>query len=342
VQVSDGVNEWVYQVETNRFVKRPVPQNWPQFARVMDMGLNELKQAWDQRTWLEEEALGYKRATMLPEEVLLMEGGRYECYVVRVTSDDSVSRTKDNGSWVTTFWIDKQALVFRKKRMISDSHMMVSKDLKLPYHGEETDMYPVADFGPQIAPEAFRFTAPADAKEVATLEPDFGRPPLPEHPKAEMVGQTAPDVTLSGTDGKKVALSSYRGKPVLIDFWATWCGPCLLAMPSISRIYADAKDHGLAVVSVDENSGADDGPVYLQRHHYAWTNFHDEGKAVQKAFKGEGIPLTVLVDAQGKIVYYDFGGDESGLRKAIAALGPEFASLAPAATNGSGADGKKP
>ena len=66
----------------------------------------------------------------------------------------------------------------------------------------------------------------------------------------------------------------------------------------------------------------DNATEYLARHHYAWTNFHDTGNKVNAAFRGNGIPLTVLIDAEGKIVYYDFGGDEISLRKAIAALEP--------------------
>ena len=128
----------------------------------------------------------------------------------------------------------------------------------------------------------------------------------------------------------KITLNSYRGKPLLLDFWATWCGSCLISMPSLNRIYSETKDKGLVVVSFDQNAHADDAVVYLERHNYNWTNFHDDGQAVQKAFKGDGIPLMVLLDAQGKIVFYDLGGNEAGLRKAIAGLGPAFASIAAA------------
>jgi hypothetical protein len=99
-------------------------------------------------------------------------------------------------------------------------------------------------------------------------------------------------------------------------------------MPGMNRIYQSTRGAGLAVVGVDENERAEDAAAYLARHRYAWTNLHDKGGALKKAMKSEGIPLVVLVDAQGKIVYYDFGGDEAALCKAIASLGPEFASLA--------------
>jgi hypothetical protein len=59
-------------------------------------------------------------------------------------------------------------------------------------------------------------------------------------------------------------------------------------------------------------------------HRYQWKNFHDGDRAIESALQGDGIPLIVLVDASGKIAYFDFGGKETDLRKAIAALGPEF------------------
>ena len=327
-QISDGQNESIYQPESNSYVKRPLPQNWPKFPKAMDMAFNELSQSWNRRTFLEDEALKYKRATMLPDEAIVIEGHRYLCYVVRASSEDSTGSHNKDYRADATYWIDKQDLVFRKIWSISDSSMMVSKNLHLPSHSETTETYSVAEIDPATTAEMFRFTPPADAKEVATLEPDFGGPPPPLHPTAPMVGQMAPEVTFAGPDGKKIELSSYRGKPVLIDFWATWCGPCLISMPALSRIYAETKDKGLQVIGFDQSAAADDAAVYLQHHHYGWTNYHDEEMAVYKALKGDGIPLMVLIDSQGKIVYYDFGGDERALRKAIASLGPEFTSIA--------------
>src|SRR5580658_1065385 len=76
VQISDGTNEWIYQVDTNSYVKRALPPDWPEFPKVMDMAFHEMRDAWDRRTFLEEEALGYKRATMLPDEAIVIEGRR--------------------------------------------------------------------------------------------------------------------------------------------------------------------------------------------------------------------------------------------------------------------------
>jgi thiol-disulfide isomerase/thioredoxin len=237
----------------------------------MDMAFNELSQSWNRRTFLEDEALEYKRATMLPDEAIVIEGHRYPCYVVRASSEDSTgSHDKDYRADVT-FWIGKQDLVFRKIRSISEGSMMVSKNLHLPSRSETTETYSVAEIDPATTAEMFRFTPPADAKEVATLEP-FGVPPPSLHPKAPMVGQMAPNGAFAGADGKKIELSSYRGKPVLIDFWATWCGPCLLSMPALGRIYSETRDGGLQVIGFDQSTAADDAAVYLRRHHYGSRN----------------------------------------------------------------------
>lgn len=151
----------------------------------------------------------------------------------------------------------------------------------------------------------------------------------------QMVGQPVANLTFVETDGIEVPLSSYRGKPLLIDLWATWCGPCLAALPSLNRIYAETRDKGLQFVTLDQVANAADeardaarATEYLAQHHYNWKNFHDGDRKVARALQVDGVPLVVLI-ANGKIVYFDFGGNEANLRKAIAGLSPQFASVAP-------------
>jgi thiol-disulfide isomerase/thioredoxin len=157
----------------------------------------------------------------------------------------------------------------------------------------------------------------------------------------EMIGQTVPDVTFTGEDGKETALSNYRGRPLLIDLWATWCAPCLANLPSLNRIYGEFKSKGLEFISLDqdgEEGGEGDAATaakYLAQHHYQWKNFHDDDRRVAAALGCDGLPLVVLIDANGKIVYFDFGGrrNEAALRTAIAKLA---AGAAPAAPSGTG------
>jgi thiol-disulfide isomerase/thioredoxin len=325
IQDSDGKDEWVYLVEAQGYVVRPVPPLWPQFDKIM--GPHELSEAWNMRISLEAEARGYKHATMLPEETIAVEGKKYACYVVHVTSDDTRAVPHADSRWDRTFWIDKSAHVFRKQIEHLDNYVMITKTVHIPFHQDTTTVYPVADFDLQTPVESFRFVPPASAKEVASFEPDWNRPVSTSPP--QMLGQMAPEISFTDPDGKKVELSSYRGRPVLLDFWATWCGPCLVSMPGLGRIENDFKSKGLTVITVDQDSVPENATEYMVRHHYEWTNYHDTDSKLKRAFKGDFIPLTILVDAQGKIVYYESGGDEVSLRKAVALLEPHLSSTNP-------------
>jgi thiol-disulfide isomerase/thioredoxin/outer membrane lipoprotein-sorting protein len=329
IQDSDGTDEWVYQIEGHVYVKRALPENWPEFFHRASGGNGEVVSAWHMRTSLESTAAGYKHAEMLPQETISIEGHSFPCYVVHVTSNDSAQAPTADLYSDTTFWIDKSALIFRKQVRHANTYIRDSTgpEIRIPVTEDTTTVYPVADFNQPVSPDTFMFTPPPDAKRVESLEREGGAP-RSSAPKVDLVGQLAPDVSFIAPDGTKVPLSSYRGKPLLLEFWATWCGPCLAAMPALDRIYAEVKNRGVAVVTVDQDRTADSAAKYLARHGYGWTNYHDTEGAMGHAFKNEGIPLTILFDGQGKVVYYHFGADELALRKAIAALGPNLASIA--------------
>ena len=147
--------------------------------------------------------------------------------------------------------------------------------------------------------------------------------------RIDMTGQDAPDVQLVAADGTSVPLSSYRGKPVLLDFWATWCKPCVESLPKLAELSKETAPKGIVLLGVDEDREDKKASDFLAGHNYSWPNTHDDG-SIHEAFNRVGLPLIVLIDAQGKVVYYKGGEDDYGLRAAIAALGPQYASLAPA------------
>jgi thiol-disulfide isomerase/thioredoxin len=115
---------------------------------------------------------------------------------------------------------------------------------------------------------------------------------------------------------------------VLIDFWATWCNPCVAALPQLAKIYQEGKDKGLIMLSVDRDEEAKTATDFLSKKGYIWPNFHDDGD-IEKLMGSSGIPRMVLIDAQGKIVYDRTGSNETELRTEIAKLGSEYASLRP-------------
>ena len=172
-----------------------------------------------------------------------------------------------------------------------------------------------------IADSLFTFTPPADAQLVTAFSKNVFGP--------DLAGTKIPPLKFKSVDGKVVPIESFRGKPLLLDFWATWCGPCVAAMPKLAAIHKEAKDKGLVLLSVDQDEEASRATEFFAKKKYDWPDFHDGDGSIEDLMGPYGIPRTVLVDATGKVVDDETGLDEDRLRTALANLGPEYASLAP-------------
>jgi thiol-disulfide isomerase/thioredoxin len=136
-------------------------------------------------------------------------------------------------------------------------------------------------------------------------------------------------VDFQAPDGHKVALESFLGRPVLLEFWATWCAPCMAAMPALAKLYQEAAPKGLVIILVNEDDDARKATEFQQvQQGTTWLDFHDDGE-IARSFPGRGIPLFVLIDAKGRIVSLKAGFNEIDLRAAIASLNSDLSSLNP-------------
>ena len=120
----------------------------------------------------------------------------------------------------------------------------------------------------------------------------------------------APDFALKDADGKTVHLSDYKGKVVLLDFWATWCGPCRIEIPWFEEIERTRKDKGFEVlgVSMDENGWEDVKPFLAQMKVNYRVVIGDD--PTTQAYGGvDSLPTTFLIDKQGKIAAIHIGID---------------------------------
>ncbi|GAA4312789.1 TlpA disulfide reductase family protein [Compostibacter hankyongensis] len=128
------------------------------------------------------------------------------------------------------------------------------------------------------------------------------------------VGQQAPDFTMNDVNGKPVSLSSFKGKYVLIDFWASWCGPCRQENPNVVKVYNKYKDKNFTIlgVSLDRENGRDDWLKAIKDDHLDWTQVSDlkywQSDAAQ-LYGVQAIPANFLIDPQGKVVAKDLRGD---------------------------------
>jgi thiol-disulfide isomerase/thioredoxin len=135
------------------------------------------------------------------------------------------------------------------------------------------------------------------------------------------VGKTPPAIRAKDLQGKPHTLQQYRGKVVLLDFWATWCAPCRAELPNVKALYAKYKDQGFAVlgVSLDEDRGALE--TFVKREGMDWPQLF-EGKSwrseIAQRYGVTAIPRTVLLDRQGVIRRVDARGE--ALEQAVAEL----------------------
>jgi len=118
--------------------------------------------------------------------------------------------------------------------------------------------------------------------------------------KLEKTPPAAPDVSFTDAGGGRHALSTFRGRYVLVNLWATWCAPCVAELPALARLQAFAP--GLKVVPINMDKGEVDPVAFLKSHHVSLPVFRDSDVVMLKSFKAYGLPATILIDPQGKIV----------------------------------------
>jgi len=127
------------------------------------------------------------------------------------------------------------------------------------------------------------------------------------------VGKQAPDFSLPDVNGRSVSLASFKGKFLLVDFWASWCGPCRAENPNVVKAYNEFKGRNFAIlgVSLDKEKGPWQEAIHADK--LDWTHISDlkfwSSKAVE-TFKFNGIPFNVLIDPTGKIIAQSLRGDE--------------------------------
>ncbi len=126
-------------------------------------------------------------------------------------------------------------------------------------------------------------------------------------------GKEAPEIVLPTPDGKELALSSLRGKVVLIDFWASWCGPCRREMPNVVAAYKKFKDKGFEIYGVSLDKDKEAWLKAIEKDGITWPQVSDLqywNSVVVPLYAIEGIPYTVLVDRDGKILAKNLRGTD--------------------------------
>ncbi|GAB3225827.1 TlpA disulfide reductase family protein [Hymenobacter seoulensis] len=175
---------------------------------------------------------------------------------------------------------------------------------------------------PTLSPVVFNGTR-AEELRTAIQQNILETKPEPKASTTLQVGQLAPNFTQTTPEGRSVSLTDYRGKYVLVDFWASWCGPCRQENPNLTKAYHAYKDKNFDVLSVSLDEARDRAKWVkaIQQDQLPWTQISD-----LKGWRGQAattysitfIPQNFLVDPTGKIIALNLRGEE--LPKALAQL----------------------
>lgn len=139
----------------------------------------------------------------------------------------------------------------------------------------------------------------------------------------EATANNAPNFTLRDINGQQVSLSDHQGKVILVNFWATWCGPCQAEMPHLQTMYSELKDQGFVVLSISADNARDASKVkpLVKRNRYTFPVLLDKDSSVLNQYNPESVlPYNVLIGKDGNVIWQKASyapGEEVELRAKI-------------------------
>ena len=132
-------------------------------------------------------------------------------------------------------------------------------------------------------------------------------------PASKQVAGGAPEFSLTDIQGQKIALADYRGKVVLLDFWATWCPPCLEEIPHFIAMQQKYASQGLQVIGISMDDDAKPVQAFYEQHKMNYPVAIGDAKLAQRYGGVLGLPITFVIDRQGRIVKKFVGATDTAL-----------------------------
>ncbi len=125
--------------------------------------------------------------------------------------------------------------------------------------------------------------------------------------KSSMVGKVGPDFAGLSFDGYSHRLDEFKGKVIMINFWASWCGPCRQEMPPLEQLYQQYRSLGFVIVGVNVDEKLEPAKKMLDKLGITYPNVFDSDNNISKGYNVSAMPMTVIMDTTGTIRYVHYG-----------------------------------
>jgi thiol-disulfide isomerase/thioredoxin/outer membrane lipoprotein-sorting protein len=302
LNVCDGENTWVYYSMTKQYAKIPAAQGPAAVVAVMGLQLPDISSFH----------VTYKTKG---EEAIEIDGQKHECWVVEMQIGDFSLPSVQNGQAppkvsgaVMTSWIDKK-LGIDVQFSFAMKMQMGAKDIAM----HQTVVKKNIKIDQPVDEALFAFTPPPGAKQVKELKL-FGAVTS----KPDLAGKPAPAFEVKSLGGETFSLAALKGKTVLLDFWATWCGPCRKSMPALEKISSEFKNSDLVILGMNTGEDREVVEEFLKKTPLEYPVVFSGDSGVLESYGVTAFPTFILIGRDGKVIANEVGfGGEDQLRQMI-------------------------
>jgi len=304
VVVSDGDFIWTYNQSAKQYTKTAAATGMPGVLA----GMNSI----DIQSLLS----GAKTTQRTIREYSMEVDGRARpCWVVEIRIEKMTLPASQNaaGDGLATQCVDKELGISLQSTV---SVTITANALNMPIRTEQKTQVRSLKIDEPLDDSIFTFAPPPDGIEVDSLL-------TPALPQPNLSGTSAPSFDLKALNGTSFSDSSLKGRPVLLDFWTTWCGPCRQAMPALETIYRENRDKGLVILGVDAGEDRQTVETFLRTATASYPTTLSIESDILTSFQVTVYPTYVLLDSKGNIVAHQIGyPGEAGLRSMLARAFP--------------------
>ncbi|HXS96180.1 MAG TPA: redoxin family protein [Candidatus Limnocylindrales bacterium] len=296
--ISDGQMTYIFNGLTKQFAVRNAAMG--PAAMLSAMGVNSLPDM--AKVKIAEKTVG--------SETIDVGGQKHDCWIVEnragefSITDPAPMTVKEA---VLRYWLDKKSKLDVQMTMVMKIAGPAG-DMEMAQKVTKTGLKIDED----LPDSEFKFTPPDGAQLVDNV---MGA----GVPSTDLAGKDAPAFEVKTLDGKAYSLASLKGKPVLLDFWASWCGPCRAAMPDVETVAKQYKDQGLVVIGVNTGEDRDVVEGFLKKSPLGYPAVLSGDSGILEAYSVSSFPTFVVIGKDGKVAAYQVGyRDLATLRSLVA------------------------